>query len=193
MDEQYRYKRKEMKMSLIGKHLAEVSEAMTLLDVKEIQMAAMALGVVKKNYGRVFVFGNGGSHATASHFANDLLKMARVQAFCIGDMQSTMLAYGNDEGWQNMYLSPLREILKAGDGVVGISCSGNSENVVNALSFAADEGVLTVGLTGLSDMSEINELALNALVHVRANDIRVQEDVHLMVCHAIVRVLQGVE
>lgn len=180
-------------MSQIGKHISEVSEAMILLDMDEIQMAAMALSVVKKNMGRVFVFGNGGSHATAGHFANDLLKMCRVQAFCIGDMQSTMLAYGNDEGWQNMYLSPLREIMKAGDGVVGISCSGNSENVVNALSFAADEGVLTVGLTGLSDTSEINELALNALVHVRANDIRVQEDLHLMVCHAIVRVLQGVE
>lgn len=180
-------------MSLIGKHLAEVSETMTLLDAEEIQMAAMALGVVKKNFGRVFVFGNGGSHATASHFANDLLKMARVQAFCIGDMQSTTLAYGNDEGWQNMFLSPLRQIMKAGDGVVGISCSGNSENVISALEFACDEGVLAVGLTGLSDSSRINKLELNALVHVRADDIRVQEDVHLMVCHAIVRVLQGVE
>lgn len=179
-------------MSIIRKHLSEVSEAMTLLDLDEVEKAAMAINVVRRNGGWLYLFGNGGSHATAGHFANDLMKMCRVKAMCIGDHTTAMLAYGNDNGWSRMFLDPLRALLKMGDGAVGISCSGNSENVLNAMEYALGEGVVTVGLTGNSLNSRINEIEPTALVHVPAYDIRVQEDVHLMVCHAVVRLLQEI-
>lgn len=175
---------------VIHKHLSEVSEAMTLLDQAAVIRAVEVLSVVKRTGGRVWLFGNGGSHSTAGHFANDLLKMAHISAVCLGDMSASLLAFGNDNGWGNMYVDPLKEMCKQGDGVVGISCSGNSENVLNAMQWAQDNGVLTIGLTGLSNDSLMDTLKPEALVHVPVPDIRVQEDVHLMVCHAIVRALQ---
>lgn len=175
----------------IGRHFSEVSEGITLLEKQEISVAIMVMNIVRKNGGTVYLFGNGGSHTTASHFANDLLKVARVKAVCIGDMTSSMLAYGNDDGWKKMFSNPLEGMLRECDGVVGISCSGNSENVVSGLRVALDRGVLAVGLTGMSLDSEINKIGLNALVHTLGSpDIRVQEDLHVMVCHSIIRSLQ---
>lgn len=178
-------------MSIIKKHLSQVSEAMTLLDQDEVMAAVETLSLVRKHGGTVYLFGNGGSHATASHFANDLMKMGRVRAVCIGDMASAMLAYGNDNGWERMFVDPLMELVKPNDGVIGISCSGSSRNVLEALEFASQDGtVLSVGMTGQSLDSEINQIGLNALIHANFPDIRVQEDIHLMACHAIARALQ---
>lgn len=178
-------------MSTIQKHLSQVSEAMTLLDEDEVMAAINVLSIVRKHGGTVYLFGNGGSHATASHFANDLMKMGRVRAVCIGDMASAMLAYGNDNGWERMFVDPLVELVKPMDCALGISCSGSSRNVLEALEYAAQDGaILTIGMTGQSLDSEINRIGMNALVHANYPDIRVQEDVHLMTCHAIARALQ---
>lgn len=180
-------------MNIINRHLADVEEGMSLLDTDEIERVVNIIRIIRQGVGTVYTFGNGGSHATASHFANDLMKVARVRAVCVGDMSSAMLAYGNDEGWGNMYCLPLAEMLSPNDGVVGISCGGSSENVVKALGLAVHRNNLSVGLTGMGDETPINKLGLDALVHVRVGDIRVQEDIHLMVCHAIVRSLQEAE
>lgn len=177
-------------MTQIRKHLSEVSEAMTLLNKEEIDQMVMVLEVIKRNGGTVYLFGNGGSHATASHMANDLVKMAKVKAMCVGDMSSSVFAYGNDNGWRNMFSDLLRGLVHPKDGLIGISCSGMSENVLEALAYGAGEGILTIGMTGPSLSSGINNVGLNALVHVMAEDIRVQEDLHLMVAHAVVRQLQ---
>lgn len=179
-------------MNKIEIHLRQAEEAMTLLDIEEVMGVVAILKQVKRQGGTVYVFGNGGSHATAGHFANDLMKMCRINAVCIGDMAASMTAWGNDTGWENMFYGPLTEMVKEKDCVFGISCSGNSQNVVRALIAAKDEwNVLCGGLTGQTDSSEINMIGLDALVHVRVPDIRVQEDVHLMVCHAIVREIQA--
>jgi len=177
-------------MTQIRKHLSEVSEAMTLLNKEEIDQMVMVLEVIKRNGGTVYLFGNGGSHATASHMANDLVKMAKVKAMCVGDMSSSVFAYGNDNGWRNMFSDLLRGLVHPKDGLIGISCSGMSENVLEALAYGAGEGILAIGMTGPSLSSGINNVGLNALVHVMADDIRVQEDLHLMVAHAVVRQMQ---
>lgn len=178
-------------MSKIGIHFRQIEEGMTLMDEDEILNLVNVLQVGKKQGGTVYLFGNGGSHATASHFANDLMKMCRIPTVCVGDMASAMLAWGNDTGWENMFYGPLAEMVKEKDVVIGISCSGNSANVIRALIGAKDEwGVLCGGMTGISNGSEINMLGLDALIHARVPDIRVQEDLHLMVCHAIVRAIQ---
>ena len=181
-------------MKKIGIHFAQVEEGLTLMDQDEIAGMVHVLNMVKQNGGTVYVFGNGGSHATAGHFANDLMKMCRIKAVCVGDMASAMMAWGNDTGWENMFYGPINEMVQPNDGVVGISCGGNSENVTRALIAAKDEwGVLCAGMTGISNSSEINMIGLDALIHARVPDIRVQEDLHLMVCHAIVRAIQEAE
>ena len=175
---------------IFRKHFSQIGEGMTLLDEDELHAAIAALRLTKQNGGTVYIFGNGGSHATASHFANDLMKMTRTKAICIGDSVPTVSAYGNDEGHGHMFSMPLETLIKPFDCAVGISCSGNSENVIKGLLMTRVRGGITIGLTGLSNSSLINKMDMDALIHARVPDIRVQEDLHSIVCHAIVRSLQ---
>ncbi len=180
-------------MKKITIHFNQSSEAMSLVDRDEAVEVVRILEIVRKSGRRVYVCGNGGSHATASHFVNDLVKQNRIKAECVGSDISTVYAYGNDEGWQNMFSGAISGKLEAGDCVVGFSCSGNSENVIKALELAQQFGAFTVGFTGLSKSSKMALMGLNALVYVPVPDIRVQEDLHLMLCHSIVRALQDEE
>lgn len=173
------------------KHFQEVEDAMYQVKLDDIQKLTSVLQVVKKSDGVVYTFGNGGSHATALHFTNDLMKIVKLRSVCVGEISAAMLAFGNDEGWDDMFAAPLMRMLKPGDGVVAFTCSGNSRNVIEGLKVAEAHGHLAAGLTGNSIESEINGLNLDALVHVPAKDIRVQEDVHLMICHAVVRMMSG--
>jgi D-sedoheptulose 7-phosphate isomerase len=168
---------------------------MSLLDQDEIVKLVEVLKVVKKNKGTVYLFGNGGSHATAGHFANDLMKMCRIKAVCVGDMAAAMTAWGNDTGWENMYFGPLSEMVVWNDALIGISCSGNSANVVKALGGGINTwNVLAGALTGISNDNQISKMGLDAVIHTHGvTDIRVQEDIHMMVCHAVVRMLQETE
>lgn len=177
-------------MNSIRKHLSQVGEGMTLLDETEIEMAIHVIRLVKARQGTLYLFGNGGSHATASHFANDLAKMARVRAVCVGDLTPIVTAYGNDEGWANMFSSHIEQVIKSVDGVVGISCGGESQNVISGLDMGLRGGALGIGMTGLGNETLINKLGLDTLIHARVPDIRVQEDLHSIACHAIVRSLQ---
>lgn len=181
-------------MSRITCHFSQVAEGMTLMDQEEIERAIFVLKEVRKKSGVMYLFGNGGSSATASHFANDLMKIARVRAVCLADATPVVTAYGNDDGWDKMFLEPLSKLFDGEkDGVAGISCGGSSLNVLSALEWTAGRTQLTIGMTGQSESSPINKIDLTALVHARVPDIRVQEDLHSIVCHAIVRELQELE
>lgn len=181
-------------MDAILKHFRQIEEGLTLMDQGEIHEIVDVLKWVRKNGGTAYLFGNGGSASTASHFANDLMKMGRMRTQCLNDHYPVVSAYGNDEGWMNMYLHPLKNLfIVERDVAVGISCSGMSENVVNALDWAAERKGVTIGLTGQEEGSAINAVQDIYLVHARVPDIRVQEDLHMMVCHAVARAMQEVE
>lgn len=180
-------------MKRIRKHFSEVDEALSLIDTTEIENVVRVLRIVKQAGKRVYVFGNGGSHATATHFVNDLVKQNRIKAHCVGSEAPTVFAYGNDNGWENMFRDPLVGKLETGDCLFGISCSGNSENVVRALELAVVSNGFAVGLTGASEHSAMAKLGMDAIVYVPVEDIRVQEDAHLIICHSIVRALQEAE
>lgn len=175
-------------MSQMDLHLSEVSFALAQMNMEEVDALERVIATVRMKHGTLYTFGNGGSHATASHFANDLVKMVGVRAVCLGDQMPLASAMGNDEGWHNMYAELLKRVLKPEDGVIGFTCSGKSENILNALTAGVMRRVPSAALTGGSRASPINKLGLDALVHVpEIEDIRVQEDVHLIVCHAVTR------
>ena len=177
-------------MDTIENHFSEVLDGANMLDETEIWQVVKILKFTKVSGGTVWLFGNGGSHATAGHFANDLLKMCGVRAINIGDMASVVSAYGNDNGQEDMFSAVLQKMLKDEDCAFGISCSGNSPNVIRALEHAKNQNVYTLGMTGSSLHSIINDCGLDGLIHTPgAQDIRVQEDLHLMICHAIARSL----
>jgi D-sedoheptulose 7-phosphate isomerase len=152
-----------------------------------VERTVEILKTVRAAGGTVWLAGNGGSAATASHFANDLTKMAKVKALAISDFTATTLAYGNDDGWEQMFANALQVHIGLKDAVLGISCSGNSKNIISFLSAARTR--FKIGFTG-PDQSLMSKMGVDVLVRAMANEITVQEDVHSIVCHAIAGALR---
>lgn len=162
--------------------------ALQTVNPERVRLAVSIIRHARESGSTVYILGNGGSAATASHFANDLVKMASVRAFALPDFSPTLMAYGNDTGWENMFAGPLPIFLLPDDIVVFISCSGNSANVVRAMEYLKNvrmPGLRSIVITGLEEGNKLAEYKPDALISVAFRDIRVQEDCHLAVCHAI--------
>jgi D-sedoheptulose 7-phosphate isomerase len=137
----------------------------------------------------VYICGNGGSAASASHFACDLTKLTisadcrRVRALALTDNIPLMTAWSNDQAYADVFVEQLISIYRPGDLLFTISGSGNSPNVLRAVEWANDRGAPTVGLTGF-DGGKLARLARLSL-HVN-NDIMPQvEDIHMAICHGL--------
>lgn len=141
----------------------------------------------------IFIMGNGGSASTASHFCCDFNKgisFGQEKMFrfiCLNDNLPTMMAYANDLGWEEIFVGPLKNFLKKGDLVIGISGSGNSANVVKALEYANSSGAFTIGLTGYSG-GKVNQICQHN-IHIPVDDMQIAEDLHLVLDHCIMSIL----
>ena len=126
----------------------------------------------------IFIMGNGGSAATASHYVCDFNKgisFGKENMFkfiCLNDNIPTMMAYANDLSYADVFVGPLKNFMQEGDIVIGISGSGNSENVVRAIQYANKNGGVTVGLTGYS-----------------GGDMQITEDLHMVLDHCMMKIL----
>lgn len=139
----------------------------------------------------IFVMGNGGSGATASHFACDINKGCcldldkKFKMFCLNDNVPTLLALANDVSYDVVFEEQLKNFFRPGDLVIGISGSGNSENVIRAVKYAGLNGGQTIGLCGFSG-GRLANLADIAYV-VNIDDMQKIEDVHVIVIHMIMQ------
>lgn len=138
---------------------------------------------------QIFVFGNGGSASTASHFACDMVKGAsfnrpsRFRIMALTDSLPTMTAYSNDVSYDVIFAEQLRNFARPGDLVMGISGSGNSPNVLRAMEYANSIGCRTVALTG-RDGGKLGPLA-QVNVNVANPHMGRIEDAHMIICHMI--------
>lgn len=138
----------------------------------------------------VFFIGNGGSAATASHFANDLSIGTNApdkpfKVMSLTDNVSVLTALGNDFGYDEIFIRQLKVYGKAGDVLVGISASGNSKNLVKCFDFAADVGIQTVAITAF-DGGIIKSMAdYNVHVPTELNEYGPAEDAHMILDHLI--------
>lgn len=138
---------------------------------------------------QIFTFGNGGSGATASHAAGDFIKGAsfglekRFRMICLNDNIPSMMAIANDTSWSEIFVEALKNYLNPGDVVIGISGSGNSENVIKALQFANDQQAKTIAMCGFKGgkIAEMAEVVIHAAIH----DMEVVEDVHMAVFNIV--------
>lgn len=149
-----------------------------------------------KNLGRqVFIMGNGGSAATASHAVCDFNKGAsygkdkRFKLICLNDNLPTLMAYANDVSYDDVFVEPLKNYFNAGDIVIGISGSGNSKNVVKAIEWANDNGGVTVGISGYTGGKLKQICKYN--VHAPIMDMQITEDIHMVLVHCMMRLLGG--
>jgi D-sedoheptulose 7-phosphate isomerase len=142
---------------------------------------------------QIFLMGNGGSGGTASHLACDLNKgvsfglSQRFRVICLNDNMPTLTAYANDVSYDEVFVEPLKNFLRPGDLVIGISGSGNSPNVLKAIAHANSQGAHTVGLCGF-DGGKLAGLARTPLV-VPVHDMQKAEDVHLILLHVAYQIL----
>jgi D-sedoheptulose 7-phosphate isomerase len=133
---------------------------------------------------RVFIIGNGGSAATASHFACDLSKNAgSFAAIALVDHVPTLTALANDLSYQDVFSEQLEALASPGDVLVAISASGNSPNIIQALGYARRIGMITVGLLGFEGGWAKN--LCDAYVVVKSYNYERVEDAHLAICHAL--------
>lgn len=175
-------------------YIDELSQYLLQFPHDQFRSVAEAFLEAYNDEKHIFVMGNGGSASTASHLACDINKGAcsgqekRFKVICLNDNIPTMLAYANDLSYEDVFLEQLKNFFRAGDVVMGISGSGNSKNVLKAVLYAAENDGKTIGLCGFQG-GELATLADISLI-VRSNDMQKIEDVHMIVVHMLMQVLQ---
>ena len=167
-------------------HLQDVLERLKLDDVRQSIDVIMEAYYVNK---QIFVVGNGGSASTASHLACDLGKgtnvagKPRFRVISLTDNVATMTAWSNDVAYEDVFVEQLKNLVNAGDVVIGISASGNSENVIRAMQHAADIGCNTIGWSGFGGGKLATICDVNVVVD--SHQYGPVEDVHLILNHVL--------
>lgn len=160
------------------------------MDTDPIRRLADILFAAYDQNRTVFFAGNGGSAATASHFACDMAKTVtgyskgrRLRAISLADSVPLMTAWGNDSSYDDIFAEQLRNLAQPGDTLVVISCSGKSKNVVRAVEVAREMGVTTVGLLGF-DGGQLGDKVDLSIV-IRSDNYQHIEDVHGIIMHVV--------
>jgi D-sedoheptulose 7-phosphate isomerase len=181
-------------MNFVNSYIDELKEALDDLSEDVIEQVLHILHVARLDNKQVFIFGNGGSASTASHFVCDLGKNTRVKGspnfrvMGLTDNMALFSALANDEGYENVFAQQLANHIQPGDVVIGISTSGNSPNVVNAIHLANSVGAKTIGFTGFDTGKLGSQVDVN--LHVPSHSIEQVEDVHLVLEHLITKALR---
>lgn len=182
---------------VIHRYTSEMQTALTLLRAEEIEGVARVLRETARRQGLVYVFGNGGSAATASHLAADLGRNVpacggdRLRVFALTDNVPWLTAVSNDECFEDCFAAQLRHMLTPRDIVIGISASGDSENMVRAFNVARRIGVERLAMIGF-DGGRLARLATQR-IWVDSHDYGIVESVHSFIGHMLVSVLSRTE
>lgn len=177
----------------IKKYIACEIETLQKLDINAVNEVLNLLIDTAKKHKRIYIFGNGGSSATASHFQNDFGKGIseyvddKFRFQCLNDNVATLMAVANDIGFEEVFRFQLNGVIEPGDVVIAISGSGNSKNVINAVEYAKKCGNKVIGLTGYNGgkLKELSDISL----HVPINSMQVTEDVHMVFDHLMMSIL----
>ena len=161
------------------------------VDCAAVGAFAELLLSARKTGNAVFFIGNGGSAATASHFANDISVGTRTgdnkpfRAISLTDNVAVITALANDEGYEQIFIDQLKVHMRDGDALVAISASGNSPNVITAVKYAKSRGATVVGLTGFDGgkLRELSDISLH--VPTAKGEYGPVEDLHMIFDHLI--------
>lgn len=171
-----------------------LQETMNQLPTREIVRVIELLHTARLAGRQIFIMGNGGSASTATHFVCDLAKNTRKEGsphfrvIGLSDNMAIFSAYANDEGYENVFAQQLANLIMPEDIVIAISASGNSKNVLEAISLAKSANATTIGFTGFDGGSLASMVDIN--IHVNSNIIEHVEDLHLILEHMIVKSLR---
>jgi D-sedoheptulose 7-phosphate isomerase len=172
-------------------YLSRLSALVESFDRAQVDRAVKVIADTWRAGRQIITLGNGGSSMTALHFINDWNKsvfMATGKPFrgrSLVDNLGLVMAYGNDVSFQDIFAEQLKNLLEAGDLLIALSGSGNSENVIRAVRYANDHGATTLGLCGYSG-GRLKELAQH-VVWVNVHDMQLAEDMHAIFGHIVMQ------
>jgi D-sedoheptulose 7-phosphate isomerase len=179
----------------IQDYLNGLKKVIDELDIGEVNEVMEQLLAAYHRRASVYVFGNGGSASTASHFVNDFNKGVSEQLeggfrfYCLNDNVPTMMAVANDISYNRVFALQLKNYLQPGDVVMAISGSGNSPNVIEAVRYANQRGIDTIGLVGY-DGGKLKQLA-RCCIHIPVDDMQKVEDLHLVMNHVMMALFKA--
>jgi len=162
------------------------------LDIEELNKAMNAISDALNRGATIYTMGNGGSAATASHMVCDFNKGVsmvvgkKFHLVCLNDNIPTMLAVANDLSYDDIFSFQLQDTVKKDDLLIAISGSGNSKNVIKAVTYAKEHGAKVIGLTGYSG-GKLKAMA-DYSMHVPVDDMQIAEDLHMVFDHMMMRV-----
>lgn len=176
----------------IRNYIARETEVLNALDVDAIDSALRLLEQCMEEERTIYVFGNGGSSSTASHFQNDFNKGVsehtekKFRFCCLNDNVPTVMAVANDIGFEEIFRFQLEGKVKHSDVIMAISGSGNSENVIRAVRYAKEQGCKIIGLTGFTGgkLKELSDISLHAPI----NSMQITEDIHMIFDHLMMSI-----
>jgi D-sedoheptulose 7-phosphate isomerase len=181
-------------MSTVQNYFAELKATLDAIDPAPIEQVIELLHEARVNGRQIFIMGNGGSASTATHFVCDLGKNTRMDGWPhfkvigLSDNMAIFSAYGNDDGYENVFALQLANLVQPDDVVIAISTSGNSGNVLRAVELANEQGAVTVGFTGF-DAGKLGKIVTHHL-HTPSDCIEQVEDIHLVLEHLITKALR---
>lgn len=180
----------------MNSYLAQMADVLGKLPMEALEQMVYRLEEARWKRQQVFICGNGGSAATAIHFASDLAKGALalnkppIKAESLCDNIALLTAWANDLSYDEIFAQRMAPWIKAGDVLIAISGSGNSQNVLKAVDLARAVGATTIGFAGfeggkLKDMVDI-------CITVPCDSMEQIEDIHLLLCHLITTCLRNI-
>ena len=179
----------------IGEYLELEKKVLDSLSIEDINQVMNVLENARLSGNRVFTCGNGGSASTASHMGSDFNKGVsynkdiKYDMECLSDNVAMMMAVANDISYDDIFVVPLKNKMKPGDVLIGISGSGNSENVIKAFTYANEIGAHTIAFTGYSG-GKLKEIA-EYNIHVNVDNMQITEDIHLVLNHMMMFILSN--
>lgn len=176
-----------------GQYLDRLKSVIDAFDVEIFDRMVSDILQAYQKKANIFIMGNGGSGATASHLACDINKGCcidldlKFKMICLNDNMPTMLALANDISYEAVFVEQLKNFFLPGDLVIGISGSGNSENVLRAIRHAGDHGGRTIGWSGFGggQLAKHVDVAFVADSH----DMQQVEDMHMILSHMIMQAI----
>jgi D-sedoheptulose 7-phosphate isomerase len=174
-------------------YLEGLQSVIGLIDSSQIAAVVCTLIRLVERGGTGYIFGNGGSASTATHFVNDIGKVARAypsycpSLHCLNDNVALMTAIANDDGYEHIFSSQLNACLKPVDLVIAISTSGMSKNVLAAVEATKARGAEALAFVGFDGGKLIN--MVDDYVLIPSRDMQQVEDLHLALGHMVARIL----
>jgi D-sedoheptulose 7-phosphate isomerase len=181
--------------NILQSYLSGLQLCIDEISNQDIEGVADILFEAYRNNRQIFIFGNGGSAATASHIVCDLRKgtalpgKPRLKVISLTDNIPLFTAIGNDISYESVFVEQLISQVEKGDVAIGISCSGNSPNVLKAIQYAGEHGATTIGFTacGGGKLKGITDKNINLSTH----DFGQAEDIHLSLGHILKELIKA--